>query len=43
VGQRGQHRGHADSAEADDDDGLARFRLPCIDHRAAAGQHRAAE
>ena len=43
VRQRGEHRRHADAAEADDDHGLAWLRTARVDHRATAGQHRAPE
>ncbi len=44
VGQRGEHRGHADPAQADDDHGRRPgCGRPALMHRPATGQHRAAE
>ncbi len=43
VRQRGEHRGHAHPAEADDDDRLARLRFADIQHGATSGEHRAAQ
>ena len=43
VGQRGHHRGHPDAAEANDGHRLPGLRLADIEHRTAAGQHRAAQ
>ena len=41
--ERGEHRGHADATQADDDHGVTRPWASRIDHRAAAGQHGAPE
>src|SRR4051794_26309860 len=40
---RGDERGHADSAEPDDDDGVAVPGLPGVDHCPTPGEHGAAE
>ena len=43
VRQRGEHRGHADTAQPDDDDGLPRLGRSDVEHGAASGEHGAAQ
>jgi hypothetical protein len=43
VGQGGDHRGHADAPESDDDDGLAGLRPSGVDDRPATGEDGATE
>ncbi len=43
MGQRGQHGRHADSAHADDRDGVTRLRSARVEHRAPTGKHGATQ